>query len=212
MRLSYATSIDIIKKKLLSLPGFLPDVIATHPERKHQSGSGWRDPLMKPSGQCSGIHWLRFARLGMTESWARSPSSSTRTCHCMLSGAPIFSRRNCFSRPSAHSSLTVAANDAAVPLRRGIRFHISSLVSPTLCAMLSDPSSVQSLSPAFDRLGGLLECECDCNQADKRVFALSEFYRDFFAETRRTFAEEWNCDPARRFSATSWNRRRGNNG
>jgi 1,4-alpha-glucan branching enzyme len=79
-------------------------------------------------------------------------------------------------------------------LRRGIRFQITLSVSPTLCAMLSDPLLCDRYLRHLDRLGGLLERECDRNQADKRVFALSEFYRDFFAETRRTFAEEWNCD------------------
>ena len=79
-------------------------------------------------------------------------------------------------------------------LRRGIRFQITLSVSPTLCAMLSDPLLRERYLRHLDRLGGLLERECDRNQADKRLFALSQFYRNFFAETRRTFAEEWNCD------------------
>ncbi|PYK97280.1 MAG: DUF1957 domain-containing protein, partial [Verrucomicrobia bacterium] len=69
-------------------------------------------------------------------------------------------------------------------LRRGIRFQITLSVSPTLCAMLSDPLLCDRYLRHLDRLGGLLKRECDRNQADKRVFALSEFYRDFFAETR----------------------------
>lgn len=79
-------------------------------------------------------------------------------------------------------------------LRRGIRFQITFSVSPTLCAMLSDPLLRDRYLRHLDRLGGLLERECDRNQADKKLFALSQFYRNFFAETRRTFAEEWNCD------------------
>ena len=79
-------------------------------------------------------------------------------------------------------------------LRQGIRFQITLSVSPTLCAMLSDPLLQHRYLRHLDRLGGLLERECDCNQADKRLFTLSEFYRDFFAETRRSFAEEWDCD------------------
>jgi 1,4-alpha-glucan branching enzyme len=79
-------------------------------------------------------------------------------------------------------------------LRRGIRFQITLSVSPTLCAMLSDSLLCSRYLRHLDGLGGLLERERDRNQVDKRLFALSEFYRDFFAETRRTFAEEWNCD------------------
>ena len=79
-------------------------------------------------------------------------------------------------------------------LRRGIRFQLTLSVSPTLCAMLSDPLLRDRYLRHLDRLDGLLERECERNQADERLFALSQFYRDFFAETRRTFAEEWNCD------------------
>ena len=79
-------------------------------------------------------------------------------------------------------------------LRRGIRFKITLSVSPTLCAMLGDSLLCSRYLRHLDGLGGLLERECNRSQADKRWLALSEFYRDFFAETRRTFAEEWNCD------------------
>ena len=79
-------------------------------------------------------------------------------------------------------------------LRRGIRFQITLSISPTLCAMLSDPLLRDRYLRHLDRLGGLLERECDRNQPNERLFALSQFYRDFFAATRRTFAEEWNCD------------------
>jgi len=79
-------------------------------------------------------------------------------------------------------------------LRRGIRFQITLSVSPTLCAMLNDPLLSDRYLRYLDRLGGFLERERDRNQTDERLFALSQFYRDFFAQTRRTFAEEWNCD------------------
>src|SRR5947208_6099940 len=70
-------------------------------------------------------------------------------------------------------------------LRRGVRFKITFSVSPTLCAMLGDSLLRERYLWHLDRLGELLERECDRNQADKWLFALSEFYRDFFAETRR---------------------------
>src|SRR5438045_9133170 len=79
-------------------------------------------------------------------------------------------------------------------LRRVIRFQITLSVSPTLCAMLSDPLLSDRYLRHLDHVGGLLERECDRNRANERLFALSQFYRDFFAATRRTFAEEWNCD------------------
>jgi 1,4-alpha-glucan branching enzyme len=79
-------------------------------------------------------------------------------------------------------------------LRQGIRFQITLSVSPTLSAMLSDPLLRDRYLRHLDRLAGLLERECDRNHADQKLFALSQFYRDFFAETRRTFAEEWDCD------------------
>jgi 1,4-alpha-glucan branching enzyme len=79
-------------------------------------------------------------------------------------------------------------------LRRAIRFQITFSVSPTLCAMLSDPLLCDRYLRHLGRLNEVLEGECDRNQNDKRLFALSEFYRDFFTEIRQTFAEEWNCD------------------
>lgn len=79
-------------------------------------------------------------------------------------------------------------------LRRGIPFQITLSVSPALCAMLSDSLLRDRYLWHLDRLAGLLERECDRNQADKRLSALSHFYRNFFAETGRTFVEEWNCD------------------
>jgi len=79
-------------------------------------------------------------------------------------------------------------------LRQGIRFQITLSVSPTLCAMLSDPLLRDRYVIHLDRLAGLLEHECDRNEGNKKLFALSQFYRDFVAETRRTFAEEWDSD------------------
>jgi 1,4-alpha-glucan branching enzyme len=113
-----------------------------------------------------------------------------------------------FVRHSEHESfheenwLFEAISESYVPLlqmmqrvlRRGIRFQITLSVSPTLGAMLGDSLLRDRYLRHLRRLDGLLERECDRNRSDKRLSALSKFYRDFFAETWRTFAEEWNCD------------------
>ncbi|PYK47039.1 MAG: DUF1957 domain-containing protein [Verrucomicrobia bacterium] len=79
-------------------------------------------------------------------------------------------------------------------LRRGVRFKITLSISPTLCAMLSDPLLRDRYSRHLDLQGALAERECERNRAEKNLLSLSEFYREFFAETRRTFVEEWDCD------------------
>src|SRR2546430_13634775 len=79
-------------------------------------------------------------------------------------------------------------------LRRGIRFKITLSISPTLSAMLSDPLLGDRYVRHLDLLGALAESECERNRPEKNLLPLSEFYREFFAETRRTFVEEWDCD------------------
>src|SRR5437762_5837183 len=79
-------------------------------------------------------------------------------------------------------------------LRRGVRFKLTLSVSPTLCAMLSDPLLRDRYIRHLDLLVALTERECERNRAEKNLLLLSEFYREFFAETRRTFIEDWDCD------------------
>jgi 1,4-alpha-glucan branching enzyme len=79
-------------------------------------------------------------------------------------------------------------------LRRGIRFKITLSISPTLSAMLSDPLLRNRYVRHLDLLGVLAERECERNRAEKNLLSLSEFYREFFAETRRIFVERWDCD------------------
>ncbi|PYL96939.1 MAG: hypothetical protein DME27_08715 [Verrucomicrobia bacterium] len=79
-------------------------------------------------------------------------------------------------------------------LRRGVRFKLTLSVSPTLCAMLADPLLRDRYIRHLDLLIALAERECERNRAEKNLMSLSEFYREFFAETRRTFVEEWDCD------------------
>ena len=79
-------------------------------------------------------------------------------------------------------------------LRRGVRVKLTLSVSPTLCAMLADPLLRDRYIRHLDLLIALAERECERNRAEKNLLSLSEFYREFFAETRRTFVEEWDCD------------------
>lgn len=98
-----------------------------------------------------------------------------------------------FVRHSEHESfheenwLFEAISESYVPLlqmmqrvlRRGIRFQITLSVSPTLGAMLGDSLLRDRYLRHLRRLDGLLERECDRNRSDKRLSALSKFYRDF---------------------------------
>src|SRR5438067_13397458 len=79
-------------------------------------------------------------------------------------------------------------------LRRGVRFKLTLSVSPTLSTMLSDPLLRDRYIRHLDLLIALTERECERNCAEKNLLSLSEFYREFFAEIRRTFIEQWNCD------------------
>jgi 1,4-alpha-glucan branching enzyme len=79
-------------------------------------------------------------------------------------------------------------------LRRGVRFKITLSVSPTLCAMLNDQLLRDRYIRHLDLLIGLAERECERNRADENLLPLSEFYREFFAATRCTFVQEWDCD------------------
>src|SRR5438477_12462727 len=79
-------------------------------------------------------------------------------------------------------------------LRRSVRFKLTLSVSPTLRAMLSDPLLRDRYIRHLDLLIALTERECERNCAEKNLLSLSEFYREFFAEIRRAFIEQWDCD------------------
>jgi len=95
-----------------------------------------------------------------------------------------------------------ALTESYIPLLRmlqrvlndGIPVKIAMSVTPTLCAMLQDELLCRRYLEHLDRLISLAESECQRNRNDAVVLPLSEFYRDFFLETRRTYCEEWNCD------------------
>jgi len=95
-----------------------------------------------------------------------------------------------------------ALTESYIPLLRmlqrllgeGVPIKIAMSVTPTLCAMLQDELLRQRYLEHLDRLIALAENECQRNRADAAVLSLSEFYRDFFSETRRLYCEEWNHD------------------
>jgi 1,4-alpha-glucan branching enzyme len=76
----------------------------------------------------------------------------------------------------------------------GVPFRITLSVSPTLAAMLSDPLLRERYIAHLDGLIALTERECERNGANEHLLRLSQFYFEFFAETRRIFVEEWKCD------------------
>src|SRR5207237_10304590 len=79
-------------------------------------------------------------------------------------------------------------------LRLGFRLKRTLSGSTTLSAMLSDPLLRDRYIIHLDLLIALAERECERNRAEKNLLPLSEFYREFFGETRRTFIEQWDCD------------------
>src|SRR5207248_8949540 len=95
-----------------------------------------------------------------------------------------------------------ALTESYIPLLRmlqrlveeGIAIKMAMSVTPTLCAMLQDQLLRQRYLKHLDRLSALAENECKRNRADAALLPLSEFYRDFFWETRRVYFERWNCD------------------
>ena len=95
-----------------------------------------------------------------------------------------------------------ALTESYIPLLRtlqrlldeGIPIKITMSVTSTLCAMLQDELLRQRYLEHLDRLIALTENECQRNRADAAVLSLSEFYHNFFSETRRVYCDEWNYD------------------
>ena len=79
-------------------------------------------------------------------------------------------------------------------LRRGVRFKLTLSVSPTLCAMLADPLLRDRYIRHLDLLIALAERECERNRAREKFDVALGVLSRIFAETRRTFVEEWDCD------------------
>jgi 1,4-alpha-glucan branching enzyme len=95
-----------------------------------------------------------------------------------------------------------AVTESYVPLLRmmqrlrleAIPFKLALSISPTLAAMLSDTFLLERYVKHLGQLIALAERECGRNAADEHLAPLSQFYLEFFSETRRVFVEEWNCD------------------
>jgi 1,4-alpha-glucan branching enzyme len=75
-----------------------------------------------------------------------------------------------------------------------IPFQLALSISPTLAAMLSDTFLLERYLKHLGQLIALTERECERNRADEHLLPLSQFYLEFFAETRRIFIEEWKGD------------------
>ncbi|MDQ2867774.1 MAG: DUF1957 domain-containing protein [Verrucomicrobiota bacterium] len=78
--------------------------------------------------------------------------------------------------------------------REGVPFKLTLSCTPTLSAMLADPFLRERYVRHLDRLNALAEIECERTRDDERRHGLAHFYRNFFAETRHVFVEEWNSD------------------
>ncbi|MGI9114395.1 MAG: DUF1957 domain-containing protein [Chthoniobacterales bacterium] len=76
--------------------------------------------------------------------------------------------------------------------REHVPFKLTLSVSPTLGSMLSDGLLRRRYLRHLESLIALAERECE--RSDSGLLPLSRWYRQFFAETQRTFVEEWNCD------------------
>jgi 1,4-alpha-glucan branching enzyme len=95
-----------------------------------------------------------------------------------------------------------AITESYIPLLRmllrlvgeGVPVKLAISVTPTLCAMLQDDLLGQRYLEHLERQISLAESECQRNRRDLAVLPLSQFYRDFFSETRHAFVDEWNCD------------------
>jgi 1,4-alpha-glucan branching enzyme len=95
-----------------------------------------------------------------------------------------------------------AISESYVPLlrmlqrlvRENVPVRLTFSISPTLGAMLEDGLLRERYRRHLDQLITLAQKECQRNHADKSLRMLSEFYLQFFSETRRVYAEEWKCD------------------
>ena len=76
----------------------------------------------------------------------------------------------------------------------GLPVKLTISVTPTLCAMLQDELLGQRYLAHLKRQIGLAESECERNRGNVAILPLSQFYHDFFSETRRIFVDEWNGD------------------
>src|SRR5438270_10020116 len=88
--------------------------------------------------------------------------------------------------PLLQTMQRVAADD--------VPFKLSMSLTPTLCAMLQDELLCERYVQHLDQLVEFSQREVERNRKDPRLVALSRFYLDMFAETRRFFVETCRCN------------------
>jgi 1,4-alpha-glucan branching enzyme len=95
-----------------------------------------------------------------------------------------------------------AITETYIPLLRmmqrlvndGVPFKLTMSLTPTLCAMLGDELLRERYVQHVDLLIDLMERECERTRDDPKLLELARFYLELFAESRRFFVDEWNCD------------------
>jgi 1,4-alpha-glucan branching enzyme len=95
-----------------------------------------------------------------------------------------------------------AITETYIPLLRmmqrlvkdGVPFKLTTSITPTLCAMLQDKLLRERYVRHLDQLIDLSRREMERNRDQPRLEKLSQFYLDFFTESRRFFVEERKCD------------------
>ncbi len=105
--------------------------------------------------------------------------------------------------PPEERWLFEAITESYVPLLQMVQrlrsdtvpFKLAVSVSPTLISMLSDDLLLRRYVRHLDSLILLAARECERHRDEVDLLPLSQWYRDFFSETRRVFIEEWDCNP-----------------
>ena len=78
--------------------------------------------------------------------------------------------------------------------RDAVPFKLALSITPTLCAMLQDRLLCERYVGHLDSLIDLAAREQNRNRKHPSLRELADFYMGLFAETRRYFTDEWNCD------------------
>ncbi len=81
----------------------------------------------------------------------------------------------------------------------GVGFRLTLSLTPTLCAMLRDELLQQRYLRHLERLIGLSRQEVERHRDHPQISRLASFYAGFFAQSRRFFAEELQCDVVKAF-------------
>ncbi|MBA3962013.1 MAG: DUF1957 domain-containing protein [Chthoniobacterales bacterium] len=100
-----------------------------------------------------------------------------------------------------------AITESYLPLLRMLRrladeavpFRLTISLTPTLCAMLRDELLRQRYLRYLERLIALARHEIERNRDHAQLFALAQFYENFFTEARGFFAETLGGDIVRAF-------------